>query len=112
MLTLYCYCSLLTHTNKFLVFPGDLVGNTLTPVREVGRVDQSLGVRLGHLVAAQLGLGRESSNCWLEVTRNGEFASLDTMSQVCEECLSGGGGGGGGGEGEEMMSQGTEQVRG
>ena len=72
------------------MFPGDLVGDTLTPVREVGRVDQSLGVRLGDLVAAQLSLGRESSNCRLEVTRNGEFASLDTMSQVREERLPGG----------------------
>ena len=40
-------------------------------------------------IAAQLCLSYEGSNYRLEVARYHQFATLNSVSEVCEECLSG-----------------------
>ena len=52
-------------------------------------------MRLRLPIDAQLCLSHEGPNYRLEVVRYHQFAALNSVSEVCEECLSGGGGGGG-----------------
>ena len=80
----YTYCKNF-HTNKFLVFLGDLIGDALAPVGEVHGVHEGGGMRLRLLVVTYLHLSRECSDDRFEVLGDGQLASLDTISQVCEE---------------------------